>query len=124
MNRMKAFHRKDAKAQKAIFLVILLIIVSVSLQAQRSSMRWAPEGHSYYKIEKGEITRYDLPENTPTVVISKQQLTPQGSENPLKFTFFQFSADQQKVLLFTNTKRVWRLNYVVIIGYSTAQPAP
>jgi len=110
MNRMKAFHRKDAKAQKAIFLVILLIIVSVSLQAQRSSMRWAPEGHSYYKIEKGEITRYDLPENTPTVVITKQQLTPQGSENPLKFTFYQFSADQQKVLLFTNTKRVWRLN--------------
>jgi dipeptidyl-peptidase-4 len=44
------------------------------------------------------------------VILTRQQLTPAGSTNPLQFSYYNFSGDQQKVLIFTNTKRVWRLN--------------
>jgi dipeptidyl-peptidase-4 len=51
-----------------------------------------------------------MPENTGKVIVTKQQLTPQGATAPLRISYFSFTADEQKVLLFTNTKRVWRLN--------------
>jgi dipeptidyl-peptidase-4 len=58
---------------------------------------------------KNEIVQYSLPGNEFKVLVSKQQLTPQGSTTPLKLSFYTFTADQQKALLFTNTQKVWRL---------------
>ena len=46
----------------------------------------------------------------PETVITRAQLTPEGSSEPLEVAHFSFSSDQQKILLFTNTQRVWRLN--------------
>lgn len=99
------------KAGMKLFVVsILILFISFTLSSQVGDVRWSVDGNSYYRIEKNELVQYTLPDNKPVVVLSKQQLTPAGSAGPLQINFYSFSSDQQKVLLFTNTKKVWRLN--------------
>jgi dipeptidyl-peptidase-4 len=90
------------------FLVILTVFVPVLLFAQ-GAIKWTSNGNGYYRIEDGELGLYALPQNTKTVIISKMQLTPEGRTTPLNVRGFSLSADEKKVLLFTNTKKVWRL---------------
>lgn len=91
---------------KTFFVSVFLIFISVPSYSQK----WSNDGNSYYRIEKNEITQYTLPGNTAKILVSSKQLTPQGSTTPLNISYFAFSDDQQKVLLFTNTVKVWRLN--------------
>lgn len=95
---------------KFFIIPVLILIVTLSSSAQTGDIKWANDGNSYYRIENNELVQYVLPDNKPVVVITRQQFTPSGSESPLDVSFYSFSADQQKVLLFTNTKKVWRLN--------------
>ncbi|MCF8273958.1 MAG: S9 family peptidase [Flavobacteriaceae bacterium] len=95
---------------KTLFIFILFVIVSFQAYSQRGGFKWSNDGNSYYKIENKDIVQYTLPSNTPKVLISKEKLTPNGRQNPLEVSYFTFSNDEQKVLLFTNTKRVWRIN--------------
>ena len=89
---------------------LLIFLISLSVSAQRRSIIWADDGSSYFQVENNELIRHILPGNETDTVISKNQLIPKGSSGPLKISFFAFSGDQRKVLLFTNTKKVWRLN--------------
>lgn len=89
------------------FLLLLLLVICFSSSGQ---MRWSSDGNSYFRIEGGELIRYTLPANTRSLVISKSELTPAGSEKSLGIRNFSFSQDQTKVLIFTNTKKVWRLD--------------
>ena len=95
---------------KVFVISVLILFVTLVASSQVGDIRWSVDGNSYYRVEKNELVQYTLPDNKPIVILSKQQLTPVGSTNPLQFSFYSFSGDQQKVLLFTNTKRVWRLN--------------
>lgn len=93
---------------KFLSLCILLILFTLQVFSQ-GGMKWSGDDNSYFRIENDEIVQYSLPENKGKVFISKQQLTPADNKSPLRISFYSFSADKQKVLLFTNTKRVWRL---------------
>jgi dipeptidyl-peptidase-4 len=95
---------------RLVSIVLLVFFVSLIGSSQSGELKWSTDGNSYYQIEKNELVQYTLPDNKPVVILSKQQLTPSGSSDPLHFSYYSFSGDQQKVLLFTNTKRVWRLN--------------
>ena len=64
--------------------------------------------NSYFKIEKGELARYDLPSNKRLIVLDKKSLTPAG-KSPLELGGFDYLKGG-KVLLFTNTQKVWRYN--------------
>ena len=75
-----------------------------------AQINWTNDGDSYFKLEKNQLVTYTLPKHDVKTVISKEQLTPAGKSEPLNVAHFTFSLDQQKVLLFTNTKKVWRLN--------------
>ena len=88
----------------------MILFVTLVASSQVGDIRWSADGNSYYRIEKNELVQYTLPDNKPAVILSTQQLTPAGAASPLQFSYYSFSSDQQKVLLFTNTKRVWRLN--------------
>ena len=108
---MKPMNALNKKSPLLLALIILLaFLFSLGAAAQGRGIKWATQGSSYYKIEKNEIVRYTLPENEAKVIVTSQQLTPQETTVPLKISYFTFSSDNQKVLLFTNTKRVWRLN--------------
>ncbi|MDP4224304.1 MAG: S9 family peptidase [Bacteroidota bacterium] len=89
---------------------LLLILISVNATTQYGEIKWSTDGNSYYDIKNDELVRYTLPDNKPKVILTIAQLTPKGSTAPLSPDYYTFSADQQKVLLFTNTRRVWRLN--------------
>lgn len=88
-------------------LIVLLLIAPWFIQAQ--GLRWAPEGNAYYRVEGGEINRYSLPANTKTTFVSRAELTPAGAQT-LRVRNYAFSKDQSKLLIFTNTQRVWRLD--------------
>lgn len=94
--------------KKTFVLLICLLLPLVNVLAQGT--KWAKDGGSYYRVEQNEIVQYVLPANERKVVISKQQLTPTGQSTPLKLSLYAYSEDQKKVLIFTNTKKVWRIN--------------
>jgi dipeptidyl-peptidase-4 len=66
------------------------------------------DGASYTRAEAGEIVKYTLPGNSKAVLVSKDKLTPAGRTSPLNIRSYAFSADGNKVLIYTNTKKVWR----------------
>lgn len=88
--------------------LILLVLMPVVVFSQ-GQLRWAADGKSYYQIESGDLARYTLPAQSRTVVVSKAELTPTGGA-ALKVRNFHFSADGKQLLIFTNTKKVWRLD--------------
>ncbi|WP_117880285.1 S9 family peptidase [Aureibaculum luteum] len=93
-----------------IFKIIVFVCIfsfNFNLEAQ---INWTNNGDAYFKLEKNQLVSYTLPNHEPKTVISNAQLTPSGKSEPITVAHFTFSFDQQKVLLFTNTKKVWRLH--------------
>ncbi len=95
---------------KILMVLVLIFIVTLKATPQTGGIKWSDDGKSYYRLEKNELFKYTLPENKSEVVISEKQLIPQGSTTPLKISYYKFTDDQQKALLYTNTKKVWRIN--------------
>jgi len=94
-----------SSTQKILILCLFLFVAVLS----HAQINWSKDGNSYYRIEKNEITRYTLPENVKNVFVSADMLTPPNGQ-PLKVRAFYVSNDQTKVLIYTNTKKVWRLD--------------
>ena len=94
------------------FLVFtFLFLLSFFTQAQTSNeIQWAKDGSSYYNAEDNTIVKYQLPSFTKTVVIDSNKLIPGGHNKALQIENFAFSNDQKKLLIYTNSKRVWRQN--------------
>jgi dipeptidyl-peptidase 4 len=91
---------------KIRFLLVLssfLLVINAVAQ-----INWTPDGTAYYRIEGSEISKYTLPDQQKTVLINRQQLTPKGQSESLEVRSFQFSQNGRRVLIYTNTKRVWR----------------
>ena len=79
--------------------------------------RWLHEGAEYTTIEpsteiKGgqDIVQYDTATGKRTVLVSAAKLIPAPGAQPLRIEDYAWSADGRQVLIFTNTKKVWRLN--------------
>ena len=78
--------------------------------------RWLADGSGYTTLEwtRGrsgrELVRYDPESGTRKVVVSLAQLTPDSGSQPLQVADYAWSADAAKLLIFTNTQRVWRSN--------------
>ena len=75
--------------------------------------RWLSDGTAYAIVERqagggSEIARYDAATGARSALVSPAQLTPPGQKAPLDVDDYAWSSD--KLLIFTNTKRVWRQN--------------
>lgn len=77
--------------------------------------RWLNEGQSYTTLEPSakvegatDVVRYDTASAQRKVLVSAGQLTPAGSDKPLAIEDYAWSADMNRLLIFTNSKRVWR----------------
>ncbi len=92
---------------KRVLYILICFITTAAVFAQ-GPIKWTKDGNSYYRIESGELVQYTLPANTKTVLVSKGMLTPAGADKPLGLRSYGFSADGSKMLVYTNTKRVWR----------------
>jgi dipeptidyl-peptidase 4 len=93
-------------------LIFLLLIISQTLKAQRGGRtHWAADGFQYYKADGGQIVKLDSRDATKKdTLIKKEALTPEGGSKPLQIANFTVSDNEKKILIFTNTKRVWRYN--------------
>jgi dipeptidyl-peptidase 4 len=88
----------------------MLMLTQLAVKAQRGKTHWATDGFQYYRAQGGEIVELDTRDaSKKTVLVSKEMLTPAGKQ-PLAVANFTLSDNGQKILIFTNTKRVWRYN--------------
>lgn len=94
--------------KKAFRFLSFLIIFLIGFTAFAQEIKWDKKGDTYYAVVNNEIFQHSLPNTVGEKLISSAQLSPKG-QAPLSITDFAFSADGQKVLIYTNTKAVWRL---------------
>lgn len=78
------------------------------------SVRWMEDARHYTTLESNaqrncsEIISYDAKSGERTVLVGADQLKSHPESDPLRIRDYQWSADNMKLLLFTNTRRVWR----------------
>ena len=96
--------RPTTKKKTISFLLFLCIFNTLFAQA----LKWTKDGNAYLRQEKGEIVQFNMPDMNKTVLVTKEQLTPEGKTVPLSIKNYFFADDNSKVLLYTNSKRVWR----------------
>ena len=79
--------------------------------------RWLHDGAEYTIVEpsmeiKGsqDIVQYDTASGKRSVLVSATKLIPSPGAKPLSIEDHAWSADNHLLLIFTNTKKVWRLN--------------
>ena len=75
-------------------------------------VRWLEDG-GYTALERDEngqnlIARYDPASGERSVLLDAAALTPEGENRALPIADYQWSADGRRMLIFTNTRRVWR----------------
>ena len=78
-------------------------------------LRWLDDGSGYTTLEKSpaftdakDIIKYNPETGERKTLVDAGQLIPKGEKNPLAISDYQWSADGKKLLIFTNTVRVWR----------------
>jgi dipeptidyl-peptidase-4 len=78
--------------------------------------RWLGTGSAYTTLEPADdgngddIVRYDVEKGSRMVWVPARTLIPQGDSVPLEIEDYSWSPDGNELLVFTNTKPVWRLN--------------
>ncbi len=94
-----------SRITQPLFIFILSCLCANALTAQRGGggIKWGKDGKTYYSLEANSLVRYDLPSFQRTVVVDAPQM-PAGVQG------FSFNDDETKLLLFNNTKKVWRYN--------------
>ncbi|MCC6235693.1 MAG: DPP IV N-terminal domain-containing protein, partial [Verrucomicrobiales bacterium] len=86
--------------------------------------RWLLDSSAYTTLEAAErpkapgadpdadpakdLVRYDPESGRRDVLVAAEQLIPPGESTPLTISDYAWSEDGNRVLLFTNTRRVWR----------------
>jgi len=82
-----------------------------------AEVAWQADGSGYLALEPSpskkdalDIVRYDAATGAKTILVSAEKLVPPGASSPLVVEQYDFSQDGQKLLIFTNSARVWRSN--------------
>ena len=78
-------------------------------------VQWIENGASYVRVEKSantegayELVKYSVDPYRRTIFVSAESLT--VNSKPIVIENFTLSGDGSKVLIFTNSSRVWRTN--------------
>ena len=79
--------------------------------------RWMPGGDAYTVVEPSappanarDIVRYDAATGARDVLVPGSRLTPPGASSGLAIDDYAWSPDGRQLLVFTNTRKVWRDN--------------
>lgn len=117
----------DEKSEDKSLLTLDRIFSSGELRSQRfGQARWLRRRTGYTKVEPSktvkkddsqkdtpqgmDIVRYDPKSGKRHILVHSKQLIPKGKEKPLEIADYQWSSDGKRLLIFTNTARVWRQN--------------
>ena len=79
--------------------------------------QWQADGSGYLMLEASaankdalDLVRYDAASGARSILVSAESLTPPGAKSPLTIEEFTLSAGNNRLLVFTNSERVWRSN--------------
>ena len=78
------------------------------------ALNWTKDGKSYTTLEINETSRgndlvtYDLKTGQKEILLAASSLIPSGEKTPLFIKDYAWSEDHTKLLIFTNTRKVWR----------------
>ena len=78
--------------------------------------KWLEDGAAYTTLEASltegakDIIRYDTRSGRRSILVNATALIPNGTDKSLKIADYSWSNNGQQLLVFTNTKRVWRTN--------------
>ena len=79
--------------------------------------QWVDGGKGYTALERSasrsgarDIVRYDTETGTRSILVRAEQLTPAGSSSPLTIEHYEWSPGNTYLLIFTDSRRVWRRN--------------
>ena len=79
--------------------------------------RWLDDGSAYTTVERSEsekgamdIVKYDTRSGKREILVPAARLMPEGEKEPLKIDNYTWSPDGKLLLLYTDSKRVWRRN--------------
>lgn len=89
-------------------LGIFFFLISLCALSQKAEMVWSKDGLSYFQIEQGSIVKIDPRKKSSTIVLKKESMIPAADNEAIDPEKFFFSNDNNKLLLFTNTAKVWR----------------
>lgn len=106
-----------ATPNQATALSIDTIFSNPGFRAESFVGQWQSDSQGFERVQRDESTGYssivriDLSNpDVEQVLVSTEMLTPAGAEKPLEIDSYQWSHDKTKLLVFTNTRRVWRYN--------------
>jgi dipeptidyl-peptidase-4 len=112
-----SFSQQPAAAPEAPKDTITRIFTGEFSEPSSPPPRWFDGGQSYTTMEPAtgghgrDLVKYDTATGkNREVLITAAQLTPEGAKEPLQIAGLSWSKDNQRVLIFTNTRRVWRTN--------------
>ena len=118
------------------FYILLLVCIS-NLTAQNKSLltleriyesdefnpkffghsKWLKDGTGYAALEPStssaggrDIVKYDVEKGTREILLSSSRLIPEGQSTALAIYNYSWSPDDKRILIFTNTQKVWRLH--------------
>lgn len=96
--------------QKCFSLTICILMgVQMVLAQYKTGIQFTPDGTGVFLKEAGGIVSEDLKTRQKNTVVSKEQLTPANAP-AVDIASFAFSGDNNNVLIFSNTAKVWRYN--------------
>jgi dipeptidyl-peptidase 4 len=81
-----------------------------------NQLRWFDGGAAYITVEPAqggggdELIRHETATGARTVLVPASALKPAGAERPLGVQGYEFSPDGRKLLIYTNSRKVWRVN--------------
>ncbi len=91
-------------------LVLFICFAQFAVAQNRGGINWTADGNYYTQIKDGNIIQVDPATDAESVIIKKEQLiVPETKEN-LSPQSYSFNNNYTRVLLFTNTAKVWRYN--------------
>ena len=99
-------------------LTVDRIFNSSEFQPERfGGFRWLKDGDSYAKFEPSEkvkgsmdLVRYQIDTEKRYVLLPADKLIPTGETKPIEMHGYDWSADGKKILIYTNSQKVWRYN--------------
>jgi dipeptidyl-peptidase-4 len=107
-------------AADSSYLTLDRIFASAEFQPERlGEVRWLPDRPAYLKLEADSgagpdgppsLVRYDAATGKRDVLVPAARMVMPGDSAPLPVEDYDLSRDGKRLLIFTNSKKVWRQN--------------
>ena len=98
-------------------LTVARIFGDHEFEPEHVSAQWLGDGQGYISLDPStdpaggrDLVRHDARTGETTVLVPASALIPPDADAPLAIDDYAFSSDQARLLIFTNSQRVWRTN--------------